>query len=130
MFEESKPKGEIVKRTPWDSCQGTPNSLHYNTFQSFTRQLLDALRFCHHYKIIHRDIKPSNLLLSKNGVLKLADFGLSRTHSTSSRTYCHEIVTLWYRAPEVMLGSTGYGTAIDIWSAGCITYEMVTQLIR
>ncbi|KAL5969598.1 Cyclin-dependent kinase 2 [Taenia solium] len=83
--------------------------------KAFTRQLLDALRFCHKYKIIHRDIKPSNLLLSKTGILKLADFGLSRTRSIGNRTYCHEIVTLWYRAPEIMLGSSSYTTAIDIW---------------
>ncbi|VDM34647.1 unnamed protein product [Hydatigera taeniaeformis] len=94
--------------------------------KAFTRQLLDALRFCHKYKIIHRDIKPSNLLFSKTGVLKLADFGLSRTRSMGNRTYCHEVVTLWYRAPEIILGSSSYTTAIDIWSAGCIAYEMFT----
>ncbi|VDD77464.1 unnamed protein product [Mesocestoides corti] len=96
--------------------------------KSFTRQLLDALRFCHQYKIIHRDIKPSNILLAKNGVIKLADFGLSRSHSICDRTYCHEIVTLWYRAPEIMLGSPSYGTAVDIWSTGCIAYEMVMTM--
>uniref|UniRef100_A0A915EYH6 cyclin-dependent kinase n=1 Tax=Echinococcus canadensis TaxID=519352 RepID=A0A915EYH6_9CEST len=103
-------------------CGGLPVAL----VKAFTRQLLDALRFCHKYKIMHRDIKPSNLLLSKTGVLKLADFGLSRTRSIGNRTYCHEIVTLWYRAPEIILGSSSYTTAIDIWSAGCIAYEMFT----
>ncbi|VDL85468.1 unnamed protein product [Schistocephalus solidus] len=104
-------------------CKASQGS---KSMKSFSRQILDGLHFCHRYKIIHRDIKPSNLLLSKSGVIKLADFGLSRSISIGQRTYCHEIVTLWYRAPEVMLGSDSYGTPVDIWSTGCIAYEMAT----
>ncbi|KER23438.1 hypothetical protein T265_08659 [Opisthorchis viverrini] len=94
--------------------------------QSFGRQLLNALHFCHQLKVFHRDLKPSNLLLTREGFLKLADFGLSRTYSMSNRTYCHEVVTLWYRAPELMLGAKQYDESIDTWSFGCILYEMIT----
>ncbi|TPP66790.1 Cell division control protein A [Fasciola gigantica] len=96
---------------------------------SFCRQLLNAMTFCHQYKIIHRDLKPSNILITRDGHLKLADFGLARTFSIPGRTYCHEVVTLWYRAPELMLGSWQYGREIDVWSVGCIFYEMVTGTV-
>ncbi|TGZ74141.1 hypothetical protein CRM22_001104 [Opisthorchis felineus] len=104
------------------SHAGLPRSL----VTSFGRQLLNALHFCHQLKVFHRDLKPSNLLLTREGFLKLADFGLSRTYSMSNRTYCHEVVTLWYRAPELMLGAKQYNESIDIWSFGCILYEMIT----
>ncbi|KAM7536643.1 hypothetical protein Aperf_G00000082216 [Anoplocephala perfoliata] len=117
---------DSLKKSGYKPRGNTAGGLPLPLVKGFARQLLDALRFCHKYKIIHRDIKPSNLLLSKNGVLKLADFGLSRTHSICNRTYCHEVVTLWYRAPEIILGSPTYTMAIDVWSAGCIAYEMYT----
>ncbi|VDL57340.1 unnamed protein product [Hymenolepis diminuta] len=117
---------DSLKKSGYKPRGNSVGGLPLPLVKAFTRQLLDALRFCHKYKIIHRDIKPSNLLITKHGVLKLADFGLSRTHSIGNRTYCHEIVTLWYRAPEIILGSKVYSTAIDIWSTGCIAYEMYT----
>ncbi|KAM3177873.1 hypothetical protein ACTXT7_003657 [Hymenolepis weldensis] len=117
---------DSLKKSGYKPRGNSVGGLPLPLVKAFTRQLLDALRFCHKYKIIHRDIKPSNLLLTKHGILKLADFGLSRTHSIDNRTYCHEIVTLWYRAPEIILGSKVYSTAIDIWSTGCIAYEMYT----
>ena len=71
-------------------------------------------------------MKPQNLLIDKQGNLKLADFGLARAIGIPVRTYTHEIVTLWYRAPEVLLGSKHYSTAVDMWSVGCIFAEMAT----
>jgi cyclin-dependent kinase len=77
---------------------------------------------------MHRDLKPSNLLIDTEGkVLKIADFGLARTFGLPLKTYTHEVVTLWYRAPEVLLGSKIYGTGIDMWSVGTIFYEMAHQ---
>ncbi|CAH8522952.1 unnamed protein product [Heterobilharzia americana] len=93
--------------------------------RSFVGQLLDGLIVCHKHCVIHRDLKPSNILITTYGVVKITDFGLSRTSSIPNRTLCHEVVTLWYRAPEVLLGTKKYGHSIDVWSFGCIVYEMV-----
>ncbi|KHJ94829.1 kinase domain protein [Oesophagostomum dentatum] len=93
--------------------------------KSFLWQLLQALAYCHTRRVLHRDLKPQNLLVDNNGVIKLADFGLARNFSIPSRVYTHEVVTLWYRAPEILLGGRYYSTAIDVWSLGCIFSEMV-----
>eukprot|EP00076_Gallus_gallus_P036711 XP_025002249.1 cyclin-dependent kinase 16-like isoform X2 [Gallus gallus] len=78
-------------------------------------KLLRGLAFCHRHKVLHRDLKPQNLLLSRRGELKLADFGLARAKSIPTKTYSNEVVTLWYRPPDILLGSTEYSTQIDMW---------------
>jgi cyclin-dependent kinase len=103
----------------------TPLSI--DLIKKFTYQLCSGLVFCHSHRIIHRDLKPQNLLIDKDANLKIADFGLARAFGIPLRTYTHEVVTLWYRAPEVLLGARQYSTALDMWSVGCIMAEMVLE---
>ncbi|XP_043209146.1 cyclin-dependent kinase 14-like [Amphibalanus amphitrite] len=102
-----------------------PGGLHAKNVQLFLYQLLRGLSYCHARRILHRDVKPQNLLISQIGELKLADFGLARAKSVPSHTYSHEVVTLWYRPPDVLLGSTEYTTSLDMWGVGCIFIEMI-----
>lgn len=100
--------------------------LELNLVKYFQWQLLEGLGFCHDNKILHRDLKPQNLLINKKGQLKLGDFGLARAFGIPVNTFSSEVVTLWYRAPDVLMGSRQYSTSIDIWSCGCILAEMIT----
>jgi cyclin-dependent kinase 1 len=90
-------------------------------------QMLQAMLFCHQRRVLHRDLKPQNLLIDKHGTIKLADFGLARAFGIPVRVYTHEVVTLWYRAPEILLGSNKYSCPVDIWSIGCIFAEMANK---
>ncbi|XP_067832250.1 cyclin-dependent kinase 16-like isoform X6 [Heptranchias perlo] len=102
------------------------NIINIHNVKLFLFQLLRGLAYCHHRKVLHRDLKPQNLLINEKGELKLADFGLARAKSVPTKTYSNEVVTLWYRPPDVLLGSTEYSTQIDMWGVGCIFYEMAT----
>lgn len=106
--------------------RGDRGQLDYITIKSFMFQLLQGIAFCHENRVLHRDLKPQNLLINNKGQLKLADFGLARAFGIPVNTFSNEVVTLWYRAPDVLLGSRTYNTSIDIWSAGCIMAEMYT----
>lgn len=97
--------------------------------KSYLHQLLKGLAYCHSRRILHRDLKLQNLLVDKHGIIKLADFGLARNMSLPLRVYTKEVVTLWYRPPEILLGSDIYGPPVDIWSLGCIFYEMLTKKV-
>ncbi|KAK4564668.1 hypothetical protein RGQ29_006663 [Quercus rubra] len=94
----------------------------------FLYQILRGIAYCHSHRVLHRDLKPQNLLIDRRtNALKLADFGLARAFGIPVRTFTHEVVTLWYRAPEILLGSRHYSTPVDVWSVGCIFAEMVNQ---
>ena len=97
------------------------------------QQLLNGLYFIHSQKILHRDMKAANILITKAGILKLADFGLARAFSLpahkngAANRYTNRVVTLWYRPPELLLGERNYGPPVDMWGAGCIMAEMWTR---
>ncbi|XP_077999168.1 cyclin-dependent kinase 1-like [Glandiceps talaboti] len=95
--------------------------------KSYLYQICQGIVFCHSRRVVHRDLKPQNLLIDSKGLIKLADFGLARAFGIPVRVYTHEVVTLWYRAPEVLLGSPRYSTPVDVWSIGCIYAEMATK---
>lgn len=105
----------------FDSCNG---EIEADTVRSFMMQLLRGLAFCHSHNVLHRDLKPQNLLINRNSELKLADFGLARAFGIPVKCYSAEVVTLWYRPPDVLFGAKIYTTSIDMWSAGCIFGEM------
>ena len=104
-------------------------TLHFihSFLQSYLRQLLDGIAYCHDHRVLHRDLKPQNLLIDNKGCIKLADFGLARAFGLPMRAYTHEVITLWYRAPEILLGGKTYDMAVDVWGLGCIFAEMLTK---
>lgn len=103
-----------------------PHPFHLSEVKTIMKQLLSAIATMHEHWIIHRDIKSSNLLLSNSGEIKVADLGLARRlGEPSSGKLTPVVVTLWYRAPELLLGATDYSWPIDLWSAGCIFAELL-----
>ncbi|XP_074652153.1 cyclin-dependent kinase 2-like [Tubulanus polymorphus] len=104
-----------------------PSGIPLPLIKSYLHQLLQGIAYCHTHRVLHRDLKPQNLLIDCEGSIKLADFGLARAFGVPVRSYTHEVVTLWYRAPEILLGCRYYSTAIDVWSIGCIFAEMITK---
>jgi len=90
--------------------------------------LLSALDHLGANRILHRDLKTQNILISDCTQVKICDYGLSRLSEFDSRPYSNNVVSLWYRAPELLLGSTEYTAAIDVWSLGCIFYELVMKV--
>ncbi|GJJ73249.1 hypothetical protein EMPS_05607 [Entomortierella parvispora] len=105
----------------------TITGLPLDQVKEYLYQLVKGVEYCHGRRILHRDLKPQNLLIDETRNLKLADFGLARAFGIPLRVYTHEVVTLWYRAPEILMGSRHYSTAVDIWSIGCIFAEMVLK---
>jgi len=91
------------------------------------KQLVEGIAYLHQQGIMHRDIKGGNLLLTKDGILKIADFGLARAFKkTNNQNFTVRVVTRWYRAPELLLQNSKYSEAIDVWSVGCFIAEMFT----
>lgn len=100
----------------------TPN------IKSYILQTLKGLEYLHINWILHRDLKPNNLLVDSNGVLKIGDFGLAKLFGSPNRINTHQVVTRWYRAPELLFGAKQYGTCIDIWAVGCILAELLLRV--
>ncbi|KTG44599.1 hypothetical protein cypCar_00001088 [Cyprinus carpio] len=95
--------------------------------KAYILMTLQGLEYMHNYWILHRDLKPNNLLLDENGVLKLADFGLAKAFGSPNRVYTHQVVTRWYRAPELLFGARMYGVGVDMWAVGCILAELLLR---
>lgn len=116
-FCENDLRKEMDKPTPLTK---TPMKI-----KLYLYQMLQGISYIHKKRILHRDLKPQNLLINSKGVMKICDFGLARGYSLPVRNYTNEVVTLWYRPPDVLLGYKLYETSVDIWSIGCIFSEML-----
>ncbi|TPX51742.1 hypothetical protein SeLEV6574_g00122 [Synchytrium endobioticum] len=103
--------------------------LHPSHIKSYMKQLLEGTAYLHQAKLLHRDMKTANILIDNQGNLKLADFGLARTYNQDERKrkYTNMVVTRWYRPPELILGETKYGPAVDMWGIGCVFGEMLRR---
>lgn len=131
--EDSKPKGSIYMVFEYmdhdlAGLMETP-AIRFSESQvkCYMVQLLSGIQYCHRHGVLHRDIKGSNLLLDNHGNLKIADFGLARSHGEPGRKYTNRVITLWYRPPELLLGANEYGPSVDMWSVGCLLAELLTR---
>ncbi|CAH3138825.1 unnamed protein product, partial [Pocillopora meandrina] len=96
--------------------------------KSYMIMTLQGLEYLHMNWILHRDMKPNNLLIDDKGVLKIGDFGLARSFGSPTKVYTHQVVTRWYRPPELLFGARIYGTGVDIWAVGCILAELLLRV--
>merc|ERR1719420_1213886 len=117
---------EFVDKNVLEMLEVYPQGLQASTIRCLVWQLTQAVEFCHRHDVIHRDIKPENLLVNvHNYELKLCDFGFARTMPHKDSPLTDYVATRWYRAPELLLGSTRYGHTVDMWAIGCIMGELV-----
>ncbi|XP_077989114.1 cyclin-dependent kinase 7-like [Glandiceps talaboti] len=96
--------------------------------KSYLLMTLHGLEYLHKNWILHRDLKPNNLLINEKGILKLGDFGLAKYFGSPNRVYTHQVVTRWYRCPELLYGARIYGTGVDLWAVGCILAELLLRV--
>ncbi|KAF8791023.1 cyclin-dependent kinase-like 4 isoform X1 [Argiope bruennichi] len=115
---------EYCEHTVLDILEKHPKGVPDNLTKRIIWQTLQAVNFCHEHNCIHRDVKPENILITKDGIVKLCDFGFARTLSPGEN-YTDYVATRWYRAPELLVGETQYGPAVDVWAIGCVTAELM-----
>ncbi|XP_061552584.1 cyclin-dependent kinase-like 1 [Phycodurus eques] len=103
-----------------------PRGVPEHLVKSITWQTLQAVNFCHKHNCIHRDVKPENILITKQHVIKLCDFGFARILTGPCDYYTDYVATRWYRAPELLVGDTQYGPPVDLWAVGCVFAELLS----
>lgn len=101
--------------------------IRHDQVKCIAKQLFRGINYLHKNYIVHRDIKPSNLLITQSGMLKIADFGISRRFSHQDRPKTPGKMTRWYQAPEMLFEAPDYDTKVDVWSAGCVVVELMTK---
>lgn len=99
-----------------------------SNIKAYMLMTLQGLEYLHTNWILHRDLKPNNLLVNNHGVLKVGDFGLAKWYGSPTRINTHQVVTRWYRSPELLYGARQYGTCIDMWAVGCILAELLLRV--
>lgn len=96
--------------------------------KSCMKMILEGIAACHDRWVLHRDLKPNNILVGADGNLKIADFGLARLHASPKARLTHQVITRWYRPPELLYSAMTYGPAVDVWSIGCIFAELMLRM--
>lgn len=120
VFEFVDTDLEVIIKDP--TIVFTPSNI-----KAYSIMTLKGLEYLHDHWILHRDLKPNNLLINKKGVLKIGDFGLAKFFGSPTRLYTHQVVTRWYRAPELLFGARMYGVGVDMWAVGCIICELLLK---
>ena len=120
---------DYMDHTLYDLNEQRPRPFTISEVKCLLLQILHGMSYLHRHWVIHRDLKTSNILMDNHGRLKICDFGMARKYGSPLKAYTPVVVTLWYRAPEILLGQTTYGPPIDMWSVGCIFAELLTKQV-
>lgn len=99
-----------------------------NEIKGCMKMILEGIQACHDRWVLHRDLKPSNILIGADGNLKIGDFGLARIHASPNARLTHQVITRWYRPPELLYAAKAYGSSVDMWSVGCIFAELMIRM--
>ncbi|XP_059143125.1 cyclin-dependent kinase-like 1 isoform X2 [Physella acuta] len=117
---------EYVDHTVLNELDRYPRGVPEKMVQRIIYQTLLAVNFCHQHNTIHRDVKPENILITRQGQVKLCDFGFARVLTGPGGEYTDYVATRWYRSPELLVGDTQYGPPVDVWAIGCVFAELLT----
>ena len=115
---------EYIEKNLLEILEQNANGLDQTFVKRYIYQLCKAINYIHSLDLIHRDIKPENILITNENIIKLCDFGFARAMPTKGGVLTDYVATRWYRAPELLLGSTTYGKEVDFWAVGCIMGEI------